>query len=291
MAILAFMLSGCDPFEGDQTVPSYLHIDSIGFNSDILSQGTDIQYIADAWVFVNDELVGGFELPATIPILEEGPSKLEIRPGIILNGISDTRAPHPCMKPVTVMDFNLVIDSVVTFSGASTYLDNAVFVWMEDFEDASLAIKKGPQSDTSVARTQPANAQGAFINDHSEYSGISYVTDDRPYLMLVSDDGNNSGFVFDRGDFVIMELHYRIDFPLAVGLFIKLTDNTVQQRSFLIINPTDTWKKIYVNFTPIVNETVDAVNYKVFFETDHSLTGSDGVVMLDNIKLITRPNL
>lgn len=292
--VFIFMLlfiPGCDKFEGNQTVPSYLQIDSLGFTTDISYQGTASQNLLDVWLYVDDDLIGGFEMPVQIPVLAEGFHKLEIRPGIILNGISDTRAPYPLIKPIVVPDYNLIIDSVQLVYGASQYLDNVEFVWMEDFEDPNLMILKANDSDTGIVITQPANAQGAFIDEFSEYSGICYLDHERSYLLLVSDDGTGKGFVFKRGDFIFLELHYKNNLPLVIGAFIQKMDNTIQKRSFLIVNPTEHWKKIYVNFTPMVNETTDAVNYKIYIEADKSLIAGNGIIMLDNIKLVTRPNL
>jgi hypothetical protein len=286
-----FILSSCDKFEGDQTVPSYLKIDSLFFYSNDDTQGSDNQKITDAWVYVNDDLIGGFELPALIPILTEGTQKLEIRPGIILNGIPDTRAPNPCFKPIIYSSFDFYKDSVVQATGSSTYYENAEFVWMENFEDASLSIHPSANSDTVIYRTSPANAPGAYLDDHSEFSGVCWLDNDRSYVQLVSDDGNGEGFVFDRGDFVFLELNYRTDVPLVVGFYIVLSDLTVEERSFLIINPNEDWKKIYVNFTPIVNETVDALNYKVYIEAQLPVDTDQAAIYLDNIKLVTRPNL
>jgi hypothetical protein len=279
---------GCDKFEGDQTVPSYLKIDSILFISDNELEGTNNQKISDAWVYIDDDLIGGFELPALIPVLKKGPHKVEIRPGIILNGISDTRAPYPCIQPVIIESVELFPDSIVTLSLTSNYYENSEFVWMEDFEDASLAIKASQNSDTALYRI---NGEWAYQDTYSEFSGISYVDTANSYIQLVSTDGNNQGLYFDRGDFIFLELNYRNNIPIVVGLYIKLMDNTVQQRSFLIINPTEEWNKIYVNFTPIVNETTDAVYYNVYFEAQQQDDVENGFIMLDNIKLVTRPNL
>jgi hypothetical protein len=283
--------SGCDKFEGTQTVPAYLQIDSVGFTTDYSTQGTGDQNFSDIWVFVDDDLIGGFEMPATIPVLAEGPHKLEIRPGIKLNGISETRAPYPCIKPLIYDSFEFLADSVVKAYGTTSYWENAVFVWMEDFEDASLAIHETTASDTNISRTQPAGSSQAYIDEDSQYSGISYLDTGRDFLELVSDDGNGQGFVFDRGDYVFMELHYKTDVKVLVGFYILTMDNTVEDRAFLVINNTDEWKKIYINFTPIVNETVDAVNFKVYFQAFLDPGDDSAMVLLDNIKLVTRPNL
>jgi hypothetical protein len=290
-AMATVFLLGCDKFEGDQTIPSYLRIDSLGFNTDNDIQGTNNQKFSDAWIYVDDNIVGGFELPCSIPVLAEGVHKLEISPGIILNGISDTRAPYPVIEPIIMYDFNFITDSIIRAYGSTSYMSNVEFVWMEDFEDASLAIVESNASDTGIFRTYPAGAQGAFIDEYSEYSGISYLDSSRTYLQLVSDDGNGQGFVFDRGDYVFLELNYRNNIPLVVGVYIKLQDNTVEERSFLIINPSEDWNKIYVNFTPIVYETADAVNYKIYLEAQLVDLNDTGFIMLDNIKLLTRPNL
>jgi hypothetical protein len=289
--IAGLLFTACDKFEGDQTVPAYLNIDSLGFYCDNDIQGSDNQKITDAWVFVDDDLIGGFELPTTIPVLKNGTHKLEIRPGIILNGIPDTRAPYPCIEPIRFEDFDFYSDSAVIAFGTTTYYDNTEFVWMEDFEDPSLAIHASVNSDTIIYITEPANAPGAFLDSHSQYSGISYVDNTHPFTQLVSDNGSGGGFVFDRGDYIFLEMNYRNNIPIVIGLYIELMDNTIEQRSFLIANPSDTWKKIYVNFTPIVNETTDAVNYKIYFEAYHPEGNETEFIMLDNLKLVTRPNL
>jgi hypothetical protein len=289
--LAVFILAGCDKFEGDQTIPSYLKIDSLGFVTDNDIQGTNNQKFADAWIYVDDDIIGGFEMPFTIPVLAEGKHKLTIAPGIILNGISDTRVPYPIVEPVIIEDFNFVIDSILPVFVTASYMSNVEFIWMEDFEDASLAILPSADSDTGIYRTSPAGAPGAFIDEYSEYSGICYLDSNRPYLQLVSDDGNGQGFVIDRGDYVFLELNYRTSIPLVAGVYIQLLDNTIQERPFLVITTSDDWNKIYVNFTPIVYETVEAVNYKIYLEAQLDDSNQTGFIMLDNIKLVTRPNL
>ena len=290
-AFVMLIHTGCDKFDGEQTVPSYIRVDSLDFITEYTTQGTSVQSFVDVWVYVDDDLIGGFEMPATIPILSEGIHRLDLRPGIKLNGISETRSPYPCITPVIFEEFELIKDSVREVTGTSEYYSNAVFVWMEDFEDASLAIHPTSSSDTGMVRTQPAGAPGAFIDVESQYSGISYLDKTRNFLELVSDDGNGQGFVFDRGDFVFLEIHFKTDVPILVGAYIKKTDNTVEDRAFLVINTSDTWKKIYINFTPMVNETNDAENFKIYLQAQLGTADAAAEVLLDNIKLVTRPNL
>ena len=291
LIFILFMLSSCDKFEGDQTIPSYIAIDSLGFDAADDIQGSSNQKIIDAWIYVDDNIIGGFELPARVPVLVNGIHKLEVRGGIMLNGIPETRAPNPCWKPMIINAYNFTPDSISRFYNVTTYYENCSFVWMEDFEDASLAIKGSNNSDSGIVRTYPAGAPEALIEDFSQYSGISYLDADHPDLQLVSVSGSDEGYVFDRGDFIFLELNYKNTIPVVVGLYITLTDNTVEERSFLIISPSDEWNKIYVNFTPIVNETTDARDYTVYLEASLPDGTEDAVIVLDNIKLVTRPNL
>ena len=288
--ILTLMISGCDKFEGDQTVPAYIQIDTIGMETNYSVQGTANQKIVDAWVYVDDQYIGDFEMPQVFPVLYNGSHRLEIMPGIKLNGISTTRAPYPMFQPVTVSDFKLVEDSTTKINPETTYYDNVVFIWMEDFEDPSLSIKRAPQSDTAMYRTQPENAPGIFMDENSKYSGIAYLTDERKYVELQSDDGNGGGFVLNRGDYFFLELNFKTTVPVVVGMFIERYNIGIEKRSLIILNNNNTWNKIYVNFTPMVNETADAINYKVYFEAEKTTSGGTETIMFDNLKLLSRPN-
>jgi hypothetical protein len=83
------LLFSCNKFDGDQTIPSYIHIDKITVvDNPTLNEGSLSNKITDAWVYVDEELIGAFELPATFPVLKKGKHKISIHPGIKLNGIS-----------------------------------------------------------------------------------------------------------------------------------------------------------------------------------------------------------
>lgn len=287
---ILIILTSCDKFDGEQEVPAYISIDTIGFSSEFGTEGTAAQKIVDGWLYVDDQLIGGFELPFTVPVLDNGPARVEIRPGIILNGISATRAPYPYFNPIIFNNLELVPGeiTVLQYPGTS-YRDNTVFLWREEFEDDALAIMKGPDSDTGVVRTSPANDPEAFLDEFSEYSGVVYLTSQKPRMVLQSDDGNNSGFQLRRGDFIFLELHYRSDVPIITGMFINQQSQYIEKRPYIGLNPTDEWKKVYINFTPLVNESVGGVDYRVYLEAFVSGTGAK--VYLDNIKLLSRENL
>lgn len=291
-SIFAFTFAGCDKFEGPQEVPAYIRIDSLTFTTDYSTQGTDNHKLLDAWIYVNDQLIGGFELPAQVPVLDQGKCKIEIRAGIKLNGISDTRAPYPCLESYIRNNITLSPDSITEIYPSFQYLENVEFVWREDFEDVSLAIKEGNDSDTGIYRTDPANAPEALIDENSRYSGIVALDDARSEMELVTDNGDGEGFEFDPGDFVFLEINCKSNTPVLVGMYIRRTSvGGVEDRPFIMMNSSTGWNKLYINFTPIVRETTDAINFKIYFKAEKAANETERVIMLDNLKVITRPNL
>ena len=54
--IFFVFLEGCDKFEGDQTIPSYIRVDSFKAITDYGIQGTSNQDIVDVSQFITGEL-------------------------------------------------------------------------------------------------------------------------------------------------------------------------------------------------------------------------------------------
>jgi len=140
MAML--MLASCDKFEGDQEVPAYIQIDSIGCTTEYDVEGTASHNIVDAWVWVDDQLIGAFELPAMVPVLMQGSHEVVVRAGIKNNGISNTRVPYPFYSSILRENFMLAPDSISVLNASVGYFDNTVFAWMEDFESPIISIEE-----------------------------------------------------------------------------------------------------------------------------------------------------
>ena len=94
LAVFSVVFASCRKFEGSQTIPAYIHIESIVVDSltDYFTYGSTTSKITDAWVYVDDDPIGCFELPATFPVLKHGPHKVTVYGGIMSNGIAAARA-------------------------------------------------------------------------------------------------------------------------------------------------------------------------------------------------------
>lgn len=277
--------AGCNKFEGDQTIPAYIRIDSFHLSTDYGFEGSNSHNITDAWIYVNDQLIGAFELPATIPVLARGINKLEVRPGIKLNGISATRAPYPFYKPFLIQGFSFVEDSVIQIFPITSYHNTIHFAWKEDFESASISLNKTNQSDTNIVKTSPINSPEAFLSDYSSFSGKIQLEGNKKIFQVASFDAFE---LPGAGTPVFLELDYKCDQPFGVGLFARIS-TTIVNLPQIVVNTSNNWNKIYINLSPVVTEYGTADNFRIYFEADKG-TAEEAAFYLDNIKLIHRNN-
>jgi len=283
----SIIFSSCHKFEGDVTVPAYLQIDTVFFVSDNPSQGDNSHEIVDLWVYVDDQQMGVFELPAKFPLLYNGKHKLEIRPGIKLNGISSTRAAYPMYKPIVYDNFEFYPDSVQKLNNLTfTYYNSVKFPWIENFENGNLTIEETPNSDTSLVITSPINNPEAFLSANSKYSGQINLTKERPYY------NGWSFYAYELPDLespVMLELDFKTDTYVTVGLLVHYAGG-YEPKPLVILNHSEEWNHIYINLTPTVSQYSNAIDFKILFEANIESDSELANIYLDNIKLIYRDN-
>lgn len=268
----------CGPNEDENLVPAYIHIESIHVSSE-LAQGSPSSNITDAWVYLDETLIGSFELPATVPILSNGKQSITIRPGIKLNGISNTRAAYPFYTEIK-RELNLVKDSVINISASTTYEDNTVFPWIEGFDMSSISMDTTDESTVNIGRTNDPNL--IFNEPGNSYSGLVTMTNDSAVFEAVTKD------VFDfpaSGGYVFLEVNYKINHPLVVGVYYS-TGGFQVQRPMLILNQTDEWKKTYINLTVLKYDTPSASDFQIFIGAEKEDGTEDATFLLDNLKLV-----
>ena len=76
--------------------------------------------ITDAWVTMDGQIIGNFEIPCKIPILSQGTHSFDISPGIKVNGIAGTRIKYPFYKKYQT-EIILNMDESVNISPKTTY--------------------------------------------------------------------------------------------------------------------------------------------------------------------------
>lgn len=281
-----FLNTGCYKFEGDQSIPAYIKIDTVLIDTYYPKEGSNSANVTDVWVYLNDNIVGIFELPAILPVLAEGEQKLDIRPGIKINGISSTRIPYPFYQPILFDNFNFIPDSTITIKNpVSTYYSNLVFAWMEDFEGSSISLEENPASDTIIQKTEPKDNPEAFLSEQSQHSGVIYLTEERPVFSAAT---YSSYDMPKQGSPVALEMNYKTNNYLNVGLLLIESNNYVKV-PLLIVNHSEDWNKIYINLGPNLSLHPQASGFRVYFEAGLDNDRSSSTIYLDNLKVIHRP--
>ena len=279
-----FLLTACEVINPEEDIPSYLNIAEIDVNvSNPTTYGGDSHNITDAWVFIDDDLIGAFELPATIPILEKGKHNLKVKAGIKNNGEILNRIVYPFYTTYEIASsFDLHQDSIVKINPIVDY-EKVNVVWLEDFETPGVSIDTTSNSESTIIRTTDSKevkvGKGSgIINLSSSNKSFVGVTSD---LFILPKEGTP----------VYLEMDYKTDVFLSV--YLSTIFNSTESTSPLVVilkpkkeNGKLVWNKIYLELTELVSSQVEAIAFQLVFTASIDNSDNDAQILLDNIKLI-----
>jgi len=271
-------IHSCEIINPEEDIPSYIHIDSFQLQiNDSIKEGSSSHKITDAWVFIDDVLLGTYELPVTLPVLKEGKHILTIRAGIKVNGIAGTRDKYPFYDFFTE-NINLIRGGTIEVNPVVEYYNTTVFEWIEDFNGVGISLEPKSNSDTTIK----------IINANS------LVFEGTGSGELVMESNMNFAEVFTSSDYqlpknktpVYLELNYKNNFVFAIGIYSNYLTQSIQN-DIIYINPSSEWNKIYIDLTKHVSQELNALDFKIFFGVINNNNASPEIY-LDNIKLLHR---
>lgn len=278
MVIAAALTQGCEAIDHAVEIPSYISIDSVDLQVDYPTQGTDAHKITDVWVHVGAENMGAYELPATIPVLQEGMQEVKIFAGIKVNGSSIVRDPYPFFKAVE-QSVKLVPGATTSITPQVTYYSNLTFAWLEDFEAGS-SIESTSQSDTILSIETPSVNPGMVLGSKVAVIRLDAIND----LYVGATTLEN--FILPLGRPVYLELNYFSNVLFSVGAIKHTSQNDETLAPFFNFYPSEDWNKIYIDLTTYVNGHTDALSFEIYFSCLYDEAVTDNIVAIDNIKLI-----
>ena len=229
-------------------------------------------------------MLGAYDLPAKVPVLEEGMTAFSIRAGIKNNGISSNRIVYPFYTRFeTTVD--LVPGEVDTLVPYFTLKDGIAI------PDEVFAMFDDPGSNYAETSSSLAEMITSTIPE-DVYGG----TGGSGYIHLDSEESvweaKSLGEVdLPRGEFVFLEFDYRCNNTLAVGLYAN-TGPSVTKEPALFLYPTtnsagqSTWNKVYVDLGGPISNNPSAEDFNVYFESSLGTSLDEAEVWLDNIKII-----
>jgi hypothetical protein len=280
--LIGIFISSCN--KKDQ-VAAYITIEPFEF-----TPGEDGIYstkITDGWIYVDNDFLGAFDLPKTIPVLESGENTVVIDAGIKENGIGATPDLYTFYKRYTET-VTLVPGEAVTIRPTTTYdVEKANFLFTDTFEGIShrFNFDLDGNSETKIEITDSEVKEGGG-------AGKIYLDTDNPLIVVGSD------YIPDPMSFGLtayIEMDYKNDVPLLVGLngYGALNELLFSEVN-LGVNPRADWNKIYFNVSKKIQQLAlsGAVQYRIVFQAqipreNGEFTMENAEIYLDNIKLVS----
>lgn len=279
-SFILLLLQSCDLINPTEKEPAYLYIPSFTFQANA-TQGTSSEAITEVWVYSNDQSLGVFDLPAKIPILDQGNTDIRIFAGIKSNGISNSRIRYP---------FYALFDTTLTISAfqIDTIIPNFTYY------NQVVINEKGFESGNFLSQTGANNGTFSTTNNNLQVfegarSGWGHLDAGASLLYFKDDDNLN----YTSGNNVFLEMNYSSNNTFSVG-FITTTGGITAKNMALIINPTSSgdglspvWKKIYIDFGYLLMQNPNAQFHEWYIESVPSSSSIPVNIFLDNLKWVT----
>ncbi len=289
------IITSCNIYNPAEPVPAYIHIENMkvkGIDTSSTGQGSNSSKITDAWIYIDDQLIGCFEMPCTVPVIADaGNHLLKIRPGIKVNGIAATRTPYPFYdsysKSVNLQsgEITTITSATVTYNGYMTGVSH--FPLIEDFESAAgITIDSTQDSETPLTKITSPTAN-VF---EGTASAVGYVRSSN----LTFECATVQYYQLNQGTQpVFLEFNYKCNHAFTVsvrGSNISGTTviNTARVEA-LTFNPTESWNKAYLYLSPAIGQLasmVSANKFKIYFGMRNYQAEDSLGLALDNIKIV-----
>lgn len=291
IVLLSLGLSSCDEFKNGQEIPSYIYVE--GFNLEenpdfTFSQSNDLltQDIRDVWVYVDNNILGAFPLPCSIPILEEGKHKIDLRPGIIYNGMNNMRE---------------------EYSFYTSYIDTLDLKPGEE-------IRVGKQNIMYNSNKCNMPFKETFESYFVNFQQADVITEDPQTMTVIRNDsvkyGSNCGAIyFEEGGHnkyisvdsifcnnhlgLVLEIDYHSNIPFEVGVYGRSSSasaNKYISAVRLTPNKSNDWQKSYIILTKAWDILGFPSNFRIYLEAFNPDNTKNSFVHVDNIKVLHFPN-
>jgi len=268
-------LSACNIINPAEPVPAYLHVEPFVFSTADISQGSADHKIEDVWVYIDDDLQGVYELPATFPVIANGYHTIKLRPGIYFNGVKASRFPYP---------FYSIYDTLINFMPGNEHViaPSATYTAGLDFTNENFDSGGGIIFDTtsvSKAKMEVTNIPGEVYEGTGTGKAI---LDSAHSVMEIATGALFLPVLGSQRTFI--EVNYRSTIPLVVGLIAN--GYTPDHVSIITLKPNTEWNKLYLEITNPAHALSEATSFQVFFYARIYDVNSTDTVYLDNFKVI-----
>ncbi|MCK4661248.1 MAG: hypothetical protein KAT68_00170 [Bacteroidales bacterium] len=271
LIIIIILISiSCDIINPLEDIPSYIQIDKISHSED-----SNALKITDAWINIDGNLIGIYELPAKFPIIESGVHTIKVRAGIKVNGIAASRAYYPFYTSYET-NIELLPTEIIKIFPEVSYADFANRLWVEDFESAGISIEETSDSDAELVFSSDDVFDGyksgkIFLPDTSDYYECFTI--------------NNFILPYNNTP-IYLELNYKNSIQFFVGVYVLSLSGSIDKHTIILIHKHTEWNKIYIDLTTTVNNYPESF-FKLFIMVIKENKEQSEEIFIDNLRLVT----
>lgn len=270
------VFTSCEIINPVEDIPAYIHIDRFTLNDPSGSYGSLSSNITDAWINIDGNLLGVYELPITFPVLAKGKHTILVRPGIKANGIAASRKIYPFYTSYSI-DTVLTENTIITLNPKIQYRSEAKMWLNENFEENGLFFDTLHSEVSMIKITDPMKVY------EGTYSGAIVIPVGKSLFQCKS----NSVFPIPYNNTAIwLEFNYKNDTEFLIGIYTNNATQSVLYQSFYHVNPSGNWNKVYLELTDMVYSNMNYSSFNIFIGVSKADTTKNCEIYLDNIKLL-----
>ena len=277
--LISIFLSSCVKNNPD---PAWIEVNKWTLESNpnaMYEEGELSQNITDACVFVDEKMMGIFEIPFKIPVLKSGGVNIKIYPVIRNNGISASKKIYPFLSYHEI-NTEIIQNKTLTINPKTHYNSNVKF-WIEDFEDATIKIENDP-----ISKVQIHSGDDPSVLKYGNFYGrVTLNASDSLWFGYT-----NGHLILPKGGKeVYLEIDYYNTNSLTTGLIAE-TSLDSKNNINIQLNKQDIstiqWKKIYIDLKELVSYSTSAEFFEISFQALYEAGLPKTDIYLDNIKLV-----
>ncbi|MFT5512959.1 MAG: hypothetical protein ACI8SE_001358 [Bacteroidia bacterium] len=286
LAAFALIFSGCNVFDREEPTPVYFYIDNFQLETKAdNSQGSNAHDILDAWVYVDGQLIGAFEVPVTIPVIATDTVRVTILAGIKKNGRSDDREIYPYYQAIqdTLI---LAPGRIDSFFPKIKYHDSTEFKWIEDYEDRTISFEpSGVNIDEDSMRL---TFEPTEVYNHSNLNQVSGMVE-FDSINQKFENSTISKFTIPSNSSTYLEMNYNLETETQIGFYAyDQAGNIIDRINVLYLFKTNgDWKKSYISLTEDMSDPRFAnATFKIFIYAKNFSDNPNARLYFDNLKLL-----
>ncbi|KXK39976.1 MAG: hypothetical protein UZ09_BCD002000659 [Bacteroidetes bacterium OLB9] len=267
--------SSCGITDHEMPIPFYLELgEPVTFEPRTEIQGTN--KITEAWVFVDNQILGVYPLPGKVPIQwEDKEMDIKILAGIRNSGMNDYPVFYPFFKDI---GFQLKPEpnGIYPVDMKFRYIDDCKLSVYENFESSNIfEFDLDNKPETSMVLTDEEACTGRQCGMVVLNSGNRFVEVGALTQVLKGQNARGKSYV---------EFDYKGDGEIAVGI-AKSQNGVIIIKYILFVPAKKEWNHIYADFTDIISPN-DFESYRMILAFSKTGINQESKVYIDNYKHI-----